>query len=247
MIKVMRRWLALPVMATVVAAIGVFGLPASPAMASGPCTFPTGGTWFGVTCWNSTYPLVDESEEYAVPADPSSTGESTFSLWGGLQDAVGDTVLQNVLYWNGYSWSAYPEYYWGLTSPKPQNKNWTPISANPGDTLTSTIDSVSCDGAGQCTWLLTVEDLNSGESSTSALIGSDAVFTQLLGGVFEDHTASGCASLPANDHVAFRQISAKNNQVLNVVSPQFAGSTPDHQCSMVVASSPTSTDFTWQG
>ena len=83
-VRVMRRWLAVPVMAMVVAAIGVFGLAAPPAMASSPCYFAEGGTWFGVTCWTSTHPLIYESENYVVPPEATNTGKSTFALWGGL-------------------------------------------------------------------------------------------------------------------------------------------------------------------
>ncbi len=243
MIRVTRRWLTIPVMAALVAAAGVFGL-ARPANASGPCAFPPGGDWFAVTCWNSSYPLVSESEEYLVPSAPSSTGKSSFAIWGGLQDAAGSTVLQNVLNWNGNNWSAYPEYYWGYGAG---NHNYGSIPVYPGDVLVSTISSLSCDGAGHCAWSLTIHDNNTDGNSSSDPIGSQVVFTQLLGGVLEVRSASGCASLPYNGHIVFRGISVRNNQYpFNAPAVQFGNSTPDHQCSMTVSSSPSSADFVWK-
>jgi hypothetical protein len=243
MIRLIRRWAAMLVMATMVASMGIFAV-ASAASASGPCTFPTGGDWFAVTCWNSSYPLVSESEEYSVPLAPSSTGKSSFAIWGGLQDAAGSTVLQNVLNWNGNSWSAYPEYFWGYGSG---NHDYPAIPVYPGDTLTSTISSLGCDSAGHCTWNLTIHDVNTDGNSSSGAIGSQVVFTQLLGGVLEVRSASGCASLPYNGHIAFRQIAVTNNQYpFNHPAVQFGNSTPDHQCSMTVSSSASSADFVWK-
>ena len=240
------RWLAASTMATVLAAIGLFGLAATPALASGACTFPSGGDWFAVTCWNSSYPLMSLSEEYAVPAAPSSTGESSFAIWGGLQDAGGDTVLQNVLNWNGSSWSAYPEYYWAGNTSDPHNMNWTSIPVYPGDTLTSTITATSCNSEYHCTWSETIHDVNTDGNSSSSAIGSLSVFTQLLGGVLEVRSAHGCASLPYDGHIAFRDISVTDNQTFNHPAVTFGNSTPDYQCSMVVDSSPTSADFIWK-
>jgi hypothetical protein len=246
MIRMIRRRLAILTMATVLAALGVFGLAATPALAAGPCTFPTGGDWFAVTCWNSSYPLTSLSEEYGVPPDPSSTGESSFAIWGGLQDAGGDALLQNVLNWNGYSWSAYPEYYWGGNTSHPNNMNWPSISVNPGDTLTSTISATNCDSDGHCTWSETIHDVNTDGNTASDAIGSQNVFVQLLGGVLEVRTGHGCASLPYDGHIAFRDISVTDNQIFDHPGVTFGNSTPDHQCSMVVNSSPTSADFIWK-
>lgn len=247
MIRMMRRWLTTSAMATFAAAALVFGLAPSPANAAlvpGPCTFPTGGTWFGVTCWNSPRPLVWEYEKYIVPQNPEKQG-ATFSLWGGLQDTGQDAVLQNVLSWNGSSWSFYPEYFWGLGTSDLRDKQWTHIAVKAGDILQSTISASGCDGEGHCIWVLTAADLTTEQFSVSGEIGSKNVYEQLLGGVFEYHSGAGCIELPYNGIASFRNIQAK--EINNTVpTPTFGNSTPDHQCSMVVKSNSTATDFVWK-
>jgi len=245
MIRIEWRRLTIPAMVAVVAAALTFGIAPSPANAAlnpGPCTFPTGGTWFAVTCWNSPEPLVWAGEDYVVPPNPKDPG-ATFSLWGGLQDTGQDAVLQNVLSWNSTNWTYYPEYFWGLNSTS-HDKQWTAIPVSAGDVLQSTISASDCDGAGHCTWVLTAEDLNTGQVTASDPIGSENVYEQLLGGVFEYHSGAGCIELPYNGHMAFRNIEVEQ-QPYAIPTPDFGNSTPDYQCSMVVTSSPTATDFVW--
>jgi hypothetical protein len=178
-------------------ALGITPPAANAALSPGPCHFPAGGTWFGVTCWNSPSPLDWMGEDYVVPQKPEDTG-ATISYWGGLQDTGQDAVLQNVLLWSGSSYTYYPEYFWGLGTSDERDKQWTAIPVSPGDVLQSTISADDCDGEGHCTWVLIGEDLNTGQVTQSDDIGSANVYEQVLGGVFEYHSGSGCIELPYN-------------------------------------------------
>ncbi|MGF7234246.1 MAG: hypothetical protein ACQSGP_04690 [Frankia sp.] len=178
-----------------------------------------------------------------MPSNPSKQGAS-FALWGGLEDSGGDTVLQNILNWNGSSWSIYPEYFWGGGTASPKDYQGTHITVKASDTIVSSLVAYDCSSGGHCTWSETVTDANTGQQSTSKPIGSEVAFNTLLGGVLEIHSVSGCVELPASGHAAFRDL-----QVGDITgaypTPVFGNSTPDPQCSMKVTSSATSADFIW--
>ena len=232
-----RGWSAV-IVGFMVATMAVI-VPTASAQTVGPCTFPAGGDWFAVTCWGSTEPLSYESEEYAVPSNPTASG-ANFALWGGMEDAGGDTVLQGVLSWDGSSWSMYPEYWYA--NGKDLQGTHVPVKA--GDTIYSELEAYNCTSAGLCTWAETIVDL-SNDTGSSQTIGSGVSFTLLLGGVLEVHSASGCAELPASGHAVFRQIGALYLSGATV-TPVFGASTPDKQCSMQKPLwSATSTDFLW--
>jgi hypothetical protein len=111
MTRFLKRWrrrLMISTLATSLVTLAGFGLTTGSAQAAaGGCVWPPGGDWFAVTCYNTAHYVQSFQEEYAVPKDPSTPGAS-FSIWGGLQNAIGDTVLQGVLTWGGSSWSVYP-------------------------------------------------------------------------------------------------------------------------------------------
>jgi hypothetical protein len=240
MTQFMRRWrvrLTVPALVAALVTVAGFGLTAGPAQASGPCYY-SGGTWFADTCWGSPHYIKSFTEEYAVPKNPSQPGAS-FGIWGGLEDGTGDTVLQGVLDWGGSSWSVYPEYQWGT-----KDYQGTHIAANYNDTIVSTLTASSCSSGGECTWSEKVTDVSTNQSSTSKPIGSDVSFTELLGGVLEIHSISGCLELPASDHIAFRDLKVVDSTGTSP-TPDFGPSTPDKQCSMQVQYSPTSADFIW--
>ena len=239
-LKRWRRRLMISTLATSLVSLAGFGLTAGSVQAAvGGCTFPTGGDWFAVTCYNTAHYIQSFQEEYAVPKNPSKPGAS-FSIWGGLQDAGGTgTVLQGVLTWSGTSWSAYPEYNWNGGDVQ-----GNPLSVQANDTIISTMTASECSGAGACVWRENVTDTRTGQGSTSEPIGSDAVFTQLLGGVLEVRKIAGCLELPASDHIAYRDLKIVDSTGASP-SPTFLPSTPDKQCSMKIQYSPTSADFIW--
>jgi hypothetical protein len=229
-----QAWLAVPAVVSLTA----LGLGAAPAQAESPCYFAPGGDYVGVSCSGATVPLSYMYEEYLVPDNPSQDGAS-FAVWGGLEDPAGDTVLQNVLNWNGSSWSAYPEYFWGGKN----NKNFGAIAVTAGDVLISTLTGHPCDSGGHCTWTETITDSNTGKSSTG-VVGSEVPFTTVLGGVLELRSGSGCVELPYNGHLVFRDIVVVNISA-EPETPAFGNSTPDRQCSATVSSNPTATDIVW--
>jgi hypothetical protein len=233
------RWLAIVAAVSFAATAVISGVTAPSAFAAGEC-YAANTNYFADSCWQSTVPLTGMTVSFTVPSNPSSTGESTFSIWGGLDDSSTATVLQNVLYWNGSSWSFYPEYYIG----DGRDFQYTKIAVSAGNTLVSKISSTDCNGSGHCTWTLTAEDVSTGKFSTSPAIGSENGFDWLLGGVLEVFSAHGCLSLPAADHIAFRDISAENLNY-QYPTPDFGVGTPNHQCSMVPSATATTTDFVW--
>lgn len=239
----MRRYrlrkLAIFAAVTLAATAALSGVTAPSALASGACD-AINPTYFADSCWNSTVPLTGMTDGFTVPPNPTSTGESNFYIWGGLDENSSSTVLQNVLNWNGSSWSYYPEYSIG----DGRNFNYTAIPVSAGNTLISKITSSDCNSAGHCTWVLTAEDVSTGQFSTSPAIGSENTFDTLFGGVLEVHSGHGCLSLPPSGHIAFRDISVENLN-FQFPTPDFGTGTPDRQCSMTASATPTSTDFLW--
>lgn len=233
------RWLAIVATVIFAATAAISGVTASSALAAGPCTVTPDSTYFAASCWGSSVPLTGMTVAFTVPPNPSSTGKSNFSIWGGLQSSNASALLQNVLVWSGSSWSFYPEYY---TVSK--NTNYPAIPVSAGQTLVSKTSSSDCGSAGQCIWTLTAEDVSSGKSSVSQAIVSTSTFNTLFGGVLEVHSASGCLSLPSDGHIAFRDISVENLN-FQYPTPQFYAGTPNRQCSMTASATATSTDFLW--
>ena len=66
------------------ATAAISGVTAPSALAAGPCA-ATSTTYFAASCWGSTVPLTGMTVSFTVPPNPTSTGESNFSIWGGLQ------------------------------------------------------------------------------------------------------------------------------------------------------------------
>jgi hypothetical protein len=91
---------------------------------------------------------------------------------------------------------------------------------------------------------MTAEDASTGKFTVSPAIGSTNAFNELLGGVLEVHSASGCLSLPRNGHIAFRDISVENLN-FQYPTPALGAGTPDRQCGMTARASSTATDILW--
>lgn len=223
------------------------GKPAQPLSvipAPGPCYFGRGGDWWGATCWGSASPLTYLSEEYAVPTNPAKSGALMF-FWGGLQDANGDTVLQDVLTWgangavtNPNIWYVTPWYVFNGRSAQGNS-----IHVAPGDTIYNSLTASNCNSSGDCSWELATTDLNNDRTGLLP-ITSGVSFNTLLGAVMEVPTANGCVETPANGHAAFRDLAASDINS-TTVTPQFGISTPDPQCSVSVRASATGADILW--
>ena len=83
-----------------------------------------------------------------------------------------------------------------------------------------------------------------GTQSSTKPIGSQVSFAELLGGVLEVRSISGCLELPASDHIAFRDLKVVDSAGSSP-SPVSGWNTPDPQCSMKVDYTATSADFIW--
>lgn len=217
------------------------------ATTGGPCAFGPGGVYWAASCYGSAPDWVTSfDQEYAVPTDPAKDGALIF-LWGGIEDAQGDTLLQDVLTWgangnivtNPNVWYVTNWYLWptnnSVISPS--------IHVNPSDTIVADLTASKCTSAGWCTWLLKSTDKTNG-NSTSYTVGSEVAFDLLLGSVMEVPSGEGCIETPTNGHAAFRDLSITGNN--GTITPDFGTSLPDPQCSVSIRQTPTAADILWK-
>jgi hypothetical protein len=220
--------------------------PAAADATGAPCYFGQGGTYWAASC-NSTSPTWVKSmtQEQAVPSDPTKDGALIF-LWGGLENASGDTLLQDVLTWgangnivtNPNIWYVTPWYLWGGNSVIGSS-----IHVGVSDTIVQALTASSCSSAGACTWVLKATDTTNG-LSTSYTVGSDATFSLIFGAVMEVPSANGCVETPASGHAAFRDLVVTGNT--GTLAPAFGTSIPDSQCSVSITQSSTGADILWK-
>lgn len=214
---------------------------------SGPCGFGTGGHWWAASCYGSAPEWVTSfDQEYAVPSNPAKTGALIF-LWGGIENATGDTLLQDVLTWGANGnivtqpniWYVNNWYLWpgnnSVISPA--------MHVNPTDTIVADLTASKCSSAGACTWLLKSTDTVSGRS-TSYTVGSGVAFDLLIGADMEVPSGQGCVETPTNGHAAFRDLTVKGNS--GTITPDFGISYPDPQCSISMTQTSSAADILWK-
>lgn len=216
---------------------------------SGPCFLGSGGVYWADSCFGTDPNWVGYmQQEYAVPSNPAKDGALIF-LWGGLEDANGDTLLQDVLTWgangnivtNPNIWYVTNWYLWpgnnSVISPS--------MHVHPVDTIVAILNASNCDGAGDnCDWQLQSIDENTNATVTLNVTATVA-FDLLFGAVMEVPRASGCVETPANGHGVFRQLEVIDGNG-DALTPDFGTNTPDPQCSISINATSTSADILWK-
>jgi hypothetical protein len=214
--------------------------------AGGPCGFGSGGTWWAASCYGSQPTWVTSMvQDQSVPNDPAKDGALIF-LWGGLEDANGDTLLQDVLTWgangnivtNPNIWYVTNWYLWGNNSVISAS-----IHVQPGNTIQAALTASNCNGSGDCTWLMKSTDTSTGQV-TSYTVGSEVNFTLVIGSDMEVPAGEGCVETPPDGHEAFRNLVMTGNT--GTITPDFGTSTPDPQCSVSIKQTPTAADILWK-
>jgi hypothetical protein len=221
--------------------------PGTIAPGSGPCGFAKGGDYWAASCFGTDPSWVTSmTQEYAVPSDPAKDGALIF-IWGGLEDANGDTLLQDVLTWGANGDIVTNPNIWYVTNWYLWPGNNSVISPSmhvaPVDTIVASLTASDCSSSGTCTWLLESNDKNNG-GSVSLTIGSGVSFDLLLGSVLEVPRASGCVETPANGHAAFRDLVVDGDN--GTITPDFGTSIPDSQCSVSITQEPNGGDILWK-
>jgi hypothetical protein len=218
--------------------------PVTPA--GGPCSLGSGGVYWAASCYGSQPTWVTSMvQDQAVPNNPAKTGALIF-LWGGLEDANGDTLLQDVLTWgangsivtNPDIWYVTPWYLWGNNSVIGAS-----IHVHPLDTIVQSLTASNCSSSGDCTWVLEATDTTLG-SSTSYTVGSEVPFTLVLGAVMEVPGNNACVEMPAGGHAAFRNLVMAGNT--GTVTPAWGNNTPDPHCSVSITTTSNSADILWK-
>jgi hypothetical protein len=214
---------------------------------SGPCAFGPGGVYWAASCNGSAPAWVTSfDQKYAVPSDPAKDGALIF-LWGGIEDANGDTLLQDVLTWGANGTIVTNPNIWYVTNwylwPGNNSVISPSIHVEPVDTIVADLTASKCSSGGACTWVLKSTDVNSG-GSASLTVGSDATFDLLLGSVMEVPRADGCVETPTSGHAAFRNLTIAGND--GTITPDFGTSTPDPQCSVSITQSASAADILWK-
>lgn len=214
---------------------------------AGACGFGSGGTWWAASCYGSSPSWVTSfDQKYAVPSNPTQTGALIF-LWGGIENAEGNTLLQDVLTWGANGnivtqpdiWYVNNWYLWpgnnSVISPS--------MHVNPNDTIIADLTASNCTSGGHCTWSLTSTDTVSGRT-TSMTIGSGVAFDVLIGSDMEVPRAQGCVETPASGHAAFRNLTVKGNT--GTITPTFGVSYPNPQCSITMNQTSSASDIIWK-
>lgn len=215
---------------------------------SGPCYFGSGGPWWAASCFGTDPSWVYYMYNgYAVPSNPAKDGALIF-IWGGLEDATGDTLLQDVLTWGANGNIVTNPNIWYVTNWYLWPGNNSVISPSmhvaPVDSITAILNASNCDSAGNdCTWQLQSIDENSGKSVTLNVTASVA-FDLLLGAVLEVPSGSGCVEMPANGHAAFRGLYVEGNN--GQITPNFGTTITDPQCSVSIKTTSSAADILWK-
>jgi hypothetical protein len=216
---------------------------------SGPCYFGSGGDYWAASCYGTDPNWVGYMlQEYAVPSDPAKDGALIF-LWGGLEDAAGDTLLQDVLTWgangdivtNPNIWYVTNWYLWpgnnSVISPS--------MHVQPVDTIAAILNASNCDSAGDdCDWQLKSIDEND-KASVTLNVTATVAFDLLFGAVMEVPAADGCVETPTGGHAAFRDLEVIDGNS-DTITPDFGTSTPDPQCSVSITATSASADILWK-
>jgi hypothetical protein len=212
----------------------------------GPCGFGPGGPWWAASCYGTAPNWVGYmQQEYAVPSNPAKDGALIF-IWGGLEDAVGDTLPQDVLTWgangnivtNPNIWYVTNWYLWpgnnSVISPS--------MHVQVKDTITAILNADNCDSAGDnCDWQLQSIDENDGASVTLN-VTSGVAFDVLLGAVLEIPTGQGCVETPPNGHAAFRDLEVIDGNG-DAITPDFGTSIPTRSAACRLRPPPTPLTF----
>jgi hypothetical protein len=214
---------------------------------AGACSFGPGGSYWAASCYGSSPSWVTSfDQKYAVPSNPAQTGALIF-LWGGIENANGSTLLQDVLTWGANGgivtqpniWYVNNWYLW----PSNNSVHSASMHVNPNDTIVADLTASNCTTDGHCTWVLTSTDTVSG-SATSITIGSGVGFDLLIGSDMEVPRAQGCIETPASGHAAFRNLTVKGNT--GTITPTFGVSFPDPQCSITMNQTSSASDILWK-
>jgi len=210
------------------------------------CVWPTGGVWWAASCYESQPDWATSmTQEYGVPTDPAKDGALIF-IWGGMEDASGDTLLQDVLTWgangtivtNPNIWYVTPWYLWSNNSVIGAS-----IHVGVADTIVTGLTASNCNSSGACTWALTADDTTNGRS-TSYTITSGVSFQLIMGSVLEIPGNNACDELPTNGHAAFRDLVLVGNN--GTITPNFGASTPDAHCSVSITQASNGGDILWK-
>ena len=217
------------------------------ALVSANACSPTNQAWWADSCWLAPAPLVHFSEEYAVPSNPAQSGALLF-LWGGLEDANGGDVLQDVLTWGANPGVVSNPNIWYVTPWYVFNGNnyvhGSSIHVAVNDTIVNSLAASKCGSGGACSWLLTTTDVNNGRQSQYP-ITSGVAFPALFGGVMEVPSAHGCVETPASGHAAFRDLRVTEINS-TIPTPNFNTSYVNPQCSITERVATNGADIFWK-
>jgi hypothetical protein len=217
---------------------------ATPPLA-GPCGFGSGGTYWAASCYGSDPDWVTSmDQEYAVPTDPAKSGALLF-FWGGLEDNVGNAILQDVLTWGANGDIVTNPNIWYVTPWYGANNNYVTgpsIHVGVADTIVADLTASDCTSSGVCTWTLASTDTTNGRS-TSYTVSTSVSWDTVIGADMEVPSADGCVETPANGHAAFRDLVLVGNA--GTITPDFGTSTPDPQCSVSIRQASNGADILW--
>jgi hypothetical protein len=213
---------------------------------SGPCGFGSGGPWWAASCYGSDPAFVTSmDQEYAVPTNPATDGALIF-IWGGLEDATGNTILQDVLTWGANGDIVTNPNIWYVTPWYGADNDYVTgpsIHVAVADTIVADLTASDCSSSGVCTWTLASTDKTNGRS-TSYTVTTSVPWDLVIGSDLEIPGNNPCGELPTNGHAAFRDLVLTGND--GAITPDFGTSLPDPHCSVSITQAANGADILWK-
>jgi hypothetical protein len=197
------------------------------------------------------------SASMTVPAAPVATYTSSpqmfDSMWPGIEDAIGNVVIQPVLFYgfgpdsvggNHWTFQCYVTYADGTFFRS------SAITVNQGDSLTGTMVATNCNvSGGSCSWTCTVRDntTNTTQSNTHTITET---LTVAFGGLLEVRQLPSCFDFPVNGPTTLSNIALFNNTSTQVTPTWGIRNFPADQgvaCGFGVADTSTTTTLEYTG
>jgi hypothetical protein len=189
---------------------------------------------------------------YAVPAAPSVNGATIF-IFTAFQPPYPneESIIQPVLTY-GQDATGYGGDFWYLRSWYIWNYSnndyvGAPVPISAGQTVWGAMEGNNCNSDGtSCHWAIVTRNQSTEQESRIDIKSASAYYTA-FGGALEVYNAQHCNMLPANGHIAFRNIQVWISGFNLWQAAPFLGvlSNPI-ECSMTVSSSATGVDILYK-
>jgi len=188
---------------------------------SGSNGVPDTNGWVEASWADLSSPATFMHAQFDVPPIPESQSDQVLFFFPSLEPSGGAAIIQPVLQW-GTS-AAGGAGYWAIASwyvDSSGNAEYSTLKrVNAGDVIDGLMEGSGCNDSGVCTWKITSEDVNTGESTILNTQAGGFSYTQAQGGVLEAYGISTCGYYPTDNAITFSSISVQSGST--TLSPDY--------------------------